>query len=140
MKVIIIGRILIIEFTEHNSSAFDKIVDVLKKYSDFEYLRLEDEPVISLPRLEIYPRPRKVYNKSKEIKLTAKEYEILALLVANKDRVLTYGQIYQKVWGEESFGRENTRKKKYYITAAWETEPFLFLFIIVHSRQIIHVQ
>ena len=48
-----------------------------------------------------------MYNKSKEIKLTAKEYEILALLVANKDRVLTYGQIYQKVWGEESFGSEN---------------------------------
>ena len=39
--------------------------------------------------------------------LTAKEYEILALLVANKGRVLTYDQIYQKVWGEEGFGSEN---------------------------------
>lgn len=31
----------------------------------------------------------------------------MALLVANRGRVLTYDQIYQKVWGEEGFGSEN---------------------------------
>lgn len=102
-----IGRILIIEFTEHNSSAFDEIVEVLRKHPDFEYLRLKDEPMVSLPGLEIYPGQRKIYRDRREINLTAKEYEILTLLVANKGRVLTYDQIYQKVWGEEGFGSEN---------------------------------
>ena len=54
MEVKSIGRILIIEFSEHNFSAFEEIMGVLKKHPGFEYL-----------------------------------------------------QIYQKVWGEESFGSEN---------------------------------
>lgn len=107
MGVKLIGRILIIEFTERNSSAFEEIVDVLKKHTDFEYLRLKDEPIVSLPGLEIYPDRRKIYCDRREINLTTKEYEILTFLVENKGRVLTYNQIYQKVWGEEGFGSEN---------------------------------
>ena len=87
--------------------AFEKIMDVLKKHPDFEYLRLKDEPVISLSGLEIYPDRRKIYHNCREINFTTKEYEILAFLVANKGRVLTYSQIYQRVWGEEGFGSEN---------------------------------
>ena len=63
--------------------------------------------MVSLPGLEICPNRHKIYRDRREINLTAKEYEILALLVANKGRVLTYDQIYQKVWGEEGFGSEN---------------------------------
>ncbi len=107
MEVETIGRILIIEFNEHNSVAFDEIVDVLKKHSDFKCFRMEDEPMISFPGLEIYPGRRKIYRDRREINLTAKEYEILTLLAANKGRVLTYDQIYQKVWGEEGLGSEN---------------------------------
>lgn len=107
MEVKSIGRILIIEFSEHNFSAFEEIMGVLKKHPGFEYLQLKDESLISLPGLEIYPNRRKIYRNRREINLTTKEYEILAFLVANKGRVLTYDQIYQKVWGEESFGSEN---------------------------------
>lgn len=96
-----------IEFNEQEYSAFDEIMEMLKKYSDFECLRLKDEPMVSIPGLEIYPDRRKIYRDRREINLTAKEYEILTLLVANKGRVLTYDQIYQKVWGEEGFGSEN---------------------------------
>lgn len=67
------GHILLIEFTEHNSSAFDEIVEVLKKYPDFEYLRFKNEPMISLPGPEIYPDRRKIYRDRREINLTAKE-------------------------------------------------------------------
>lgn len=38
--------------------------------------------------------------------MTAKEYDIFCLLVANKNRVLTYDQIYEKVWGDFSSGGE----------------------------------
>ena len=41
-----------------------------------------------------------------KIELTVKEYDILCLLAANKGRVLTYEQIYDKVWGEISAGNE----------------------------------
>ena len=43
-----------------------------------------------LPGLEIYPDRRKIYRDRREIHLTAKEYDLLSFLVANKGRVLTY--------------------------------------------------
>lgn len=63
--------------------------------------------MLSLPGLEIYPSKRKVFRDRQEIRLTAKEYEILLLLAANKGHVLTYSQIYEKVWGDISSGCES---------------------------------
>lgn len=102
-----IGRVLIIEFDNCDSSVFDEIMKIVTDHPKFNVLALNDEPMISLPGLEIFPGQRKIYRDRREINLTAKEYEILTFLVANKGRVLTYDQIYQKVWGEEGFGGEN---------------------------------
>ena len=63
--------------------------------------------MLSLPSLEIDQAHRRVYCDDKEICLTAKEYDLLCLLVVNKGRVLTYDQIYQKIWKEEAFGNAN---------------------------------
>lgn len=65
------------------------------------------EPMLSLPGLEIYPDKRKVFRDRQEIQLTTKEYEILLLLAANKGHVLTYSQIYEKVWGDFPSGSES---------------------------------
>lgn len=105
--MITIGRVLVIEFNNQDSAVFDEIIDVLKQHPDFERLRLKNESMVSLPGLEIYPDRRKIYRDRREINLTAKEYDLLCLLVANKGRVLTYDQIYQKVWGDDAFGSEN---------------------------------
>ena len=68
--------------------------------------------------------------RSREIHLTAKEYRLLWLLVVNKGQVLTYQQIYEKVWGDISSGGEsaaigyhicNLRDKLY---AAFPDAPF----------------
>ena len=63
--------------------------------------------MVSLPGLEIYPDRHKVFRDRQEIRLTAKEYEILLLLVSNKGRVLTNNQIYEKVWGDLPSGSES---------------------------------
>ena len=42
----------------------------------------------------------------KEVNLTVKEYDLLCLLAANRGRVLTYMQIYDKVWGDLSSWNE----------------------------------
>lgn len=44
----------------------------------------------------------------KDIPLTAREFEILALLLAHPKKVFTREQIYQQVWGEEYMGDDNT--------------------------------
>lgn len=106
-----IGRILIVEFKGQDSLAFNEVMEVLKRHPDFEYMQMSDESILSVPGLEIYPRRRKIYRGRKEISLTAKEYDLFYFLVVNRGQVLTYGQIYQNVWGGEAIGRENNAVK-----------------------------
>lgn len=100
-------RIMVLELPDHDSAVFDEIMKVVERHPDIEYLRIKDEPVLSLPGLEIYPDRRKIYRDRREINLTTKEYDLLSLLAANQGRVLTYDQIYRKVWGEDVFGDES---------------------------------
>jgi len=102
------------EFQEEDSVVFDEIMMVLNRHPGFENISLNSETVISLPGLTIYPEQRKIYRDRQEIHLTAKEYEILCLLVSNRGQVLTYGQIYEKVWGGISSGSEG-RAIRYHI-------------------------
>lgn len=92
--------------TEHNSSAFEDILFFLSRHPDLEKWELQDEPILSLSGLEINLARRKITSNGQAISLTAKEYDIFCLLVANKNRVLTYDQIYEKVWGDFSSGDE----------------------------------
>ncbi|XCP86761.1 winged helix-turn-helix domain-containing protein [Roseburia hominis] len=85
---------------------FAEIMAALKRSPNMEHLRLNDETVLSFPGLEINLARRKITSDGREISLTAKEYDIFCLLVANRNRVLTYDQIYEKVWGDFSSGGE----------------------------------
>lgn len=100
-----------IEFNGQDSPAFDEVMKVLKRYPDFEYMQMNDDSILSVPGLEIYPSRRKIYRGKKEIRLTVKEYDLFYLLVLNRGQVLTYEQIYQNVWGDEAIGRENNAVK-----------------------------
>jgi len=106
-----IGRILMIEFGEQDSPAFDEVMDVLKRHKDFDYQQLNEDSVLSIPGLEIYPNRRKIYRGRKEISLAVKEYNLLYLLVVNQGHVLTYNHIYQKIWGEDALGNESNTIK-----------------------------
>lgn len=101
-----IGRIIILELTERDNSAFEDILSFLSRHPDLEKWELQDEPILSFPSLEINLARRKIRSNGSEILLTAKEYDIFCLLVVNKNRVLTYDQIYEKVWGGFSSGNE----------------------------------
>jgi len=96
----------VIEFNEQDSAAFNEVMEVMKRYSDFDTVDLNEETILSFPGLEINLARRKITSDGREISLTAKEYDIFCLLVANKNRVLTYDQIYEKVWGDFSSGGE----------------------------------
>ncbi len=82
-------------------------LDILKNHPEIEKIEVDEEPMVSLPGLEIFPSRRKIFRDRQEIQLTTKEYRILLLLAANKGRVLTYAQIYEQVWGDFTTGNEN---------------------------------
>lgn len=56
-------------------------------------------PVLKVSDLELDSITRKVSRNDKEIFLTATEYKILELLMANKDKVFDRIHIAEKIWG-----------------------------------------
>ena len=82
------------EFNGHDACGYDELAKFVSNSPDFEFLRVNDEPVLSIPDMMIYPDRRRV----------CCEYKILCLLVINHGRVLTYDWLYEKIWNEEPIG------------------------------------
>ena len=53
-------RIVVFEVQDDDSDIFDKIMEIVKSHPDIECLQVKDEPMLSLPGLEIYPGRRKI--------------------------------------------------------------------------------
>ena len=58
--------------------------------------------------LELNTSTKEVKVDGQVVKVTPIEFEILNLLLANKGRVFSIDEIYERVWNEESFNVENT--------------------------------
>ena len=51
---------------------------------------------------------RRVYKKDIELSMTAKEFDLLLLLMENKGKVLNKDMIFNKIWGTDSFSEPQT--------------------------------
>jgi len=65
-----------------------------------------EAPVFAAGELEVDLSKRQVKLRGQVIKLTRTEYELLAYLVSNCDKVLTHREILHNVWGPE-YGEES---------------------------------
>jgi DNA-binding response OmpR family regulator len=92
------------ELAKQDSKAFEDLLAFLQSHPEIKKYELINEPMISLPNLEIHLSKRKVFRGQQEIPLTKTEYEILLYLLQNANRVLTHSQIYEKVWRELDYG------------------------------------
>lgn len=88
------------DIRDDETALFDEVMEVVGRYPGFERYELKREAALRFPGLEIYPERRKIFREKKEVSLTAKEFDILCLLAVNRGRVVTYGQIYEQVWGD----------------------------------------
>jgi len=61
-----------------------------------------------LGHLEIDPAGHEVKNKGTKVDLTAKEFELLRVLVQHRGQVLTREQLLDLVWGEDFYGDPRT--------------------------------
>ena len=93
------GRLIIAEFKDSETFPFDEIMEVFRKYPDFQKYEVDYAPAISFPDFKILPDQRRVYCGKQEVALTTKEFNLLYYFATNEGRVLTYEQIYQKIWG-----------------------------------------
>lgn len=74
-----------------------------------EYTKSEEkEQSICIGELKIDPEGCRVAKRDNKIELTAREFEILKHLSVNKGRVISKEHLYETIWGEDSFGCDNT--------------------------------
>lgn len=59
---------------------------------------------IQLGEIKIIPDTMKVFVKEEEVELKHKEFELLLFLMENPERVFNKEDIYEKIWGMDSFG------------------------------------
>lgn len=92
------------ELEEDDVKTFEDFLSFLQNHSEIRQFKSAGKPMVSFPNFEIYLSKRKVFSNQQEVSLTKTEYEILLYLVQNANRVLTYSQIYEKVWREPDYG------------------------------------
>jgi DNA-binding response OmpR family regulator len=73
----------------------------------------ENQTVTMSPRLNIDFVNQKVRVDNRIVKLTPVEYQLLILLVKNKDKTVPYQQIMEEIWSKSSW--ENTENIRIYI-------------------------
>jgi len=61
---------------------------------------------ICMGKLKLYPESFKAEYAGEDIGLTSKEFDILFLLLQNKQRVITYESLLTKIWGYDFEGGE----------------------------------
>ena len=106
--VVAIGKIIILELQDDDSTVFEEIMEILEKHSHAVHKISSPQATISFPGIEIHVKEHKVYRNSQEIHLTTKEYSILLFLMQHPRQVLTYQQIYEHCWGDFAYGNEKS--------------------------------
>ena len=72
------------------------------------YNNENNKDILKSGGLELNTSTKEVKVDGELVKITPIEFKILKLLLANKGRVYSIDEIYEKVWNEESFNVENT--------------------------------
>ncbi len=89
-----------------------RVKTVLRRAEKTPISKRNQSSIIS-PRLKIDFINQKVYVDSRQVKLTPVEYRLLVLLIKNKDKAVTYKQIYQDVWSQKY--NEDTENIRIYV-------------------------
>lgn len=86
-----------------------RIKSNIRRATQYSAAPLENEEPDSLTigSLTLHLSDYTVEKNGKRIELTAKEFEILKLLMQNPKKVYTKGQLYSLVWNDAYFGDEN---------------------------------
>lgn len=92
------------ELLEEEYKTFEDFLSFLQQHPEIEWRGQEQHPVTSLPNFEVCLNQRKVFRDQQEIPLTKTEYDIFLYLLQNLNCVLTYTQIYEKIWKEPDYG------------------------------------
>ena len=90
-----------------NDEVLARVEAQLRRYKQFS-APAGQEQVLRCGDLELDREAVKVTAGGRDVTLTAREFEILALLMSHPKKVYTREQLYENVWGGEYMGDDNT--------------------------------
>lgn len=100
-----IVKLLFVSVDDREEELLNKIVNIIDNYENMRYSFVEKRPLfLSYEDLEIDVVKKTVRKKSKEIKFTFLEFEMLCLLARNPGRVFKKDEIYDYIWKEPYLG------------------------------------
>lgn len=85
-----------------------RVKSQLRRYTKYNPETIGNKDVIEIGDLTIRTDTRQVWVRNQEVRLTPKEFDILALLARNKGLVLSIEKIYEAVWKENFYKSDNT--------------------------------
>ena len=77
---------------------------LMRRYTELNYIAQRGYAIVTHQDVMIDTGKRTVYVDGEEVSLTRKEFELLIYFLKNRNRVLTYEQIYGAIWHEEYWG------------------------------------
>ena len=80
----------------------------LKAWVQYQKKLYASKKKIKIGSLIIHPKKRKVSRKNKEVDLTKIEFDILNLLVADRNKIYSRDEIYEYIWGRDVIVGERT--------------------------------
>lgn len=95
---------IIVTFSDPEEQVVEKIKAVLAEEQEIDSISIADEKEMVFGDVEILTKQRRVFLKGKEVELTTREFDVLYTLAYYHDQVLTTGQIYKAITGEDVMG------------------------------------
>ena len=91
-----------------NAEVLARVEAQLRRYRQFSSPAGGEKHVLTWGDLTLDKDSITVTAAGKDVPVTAREFEILALLMSYPKKVFTREQLYEQVWGGEYFGDDNT--------------------------------
>ena len=91
-----------------NAEVLARVEAQLRRYRQFSSPAGREKNVLTWGDLTLDKESVTVTAAGKEVAVTAREFEILSLLMSYPRKVFTREQLYEQVWGGEYFGDDNT--------------------------------
>ena len=85
-----------------------RVKSQLRRYTVLGSMPAPEADVFTVGGLTLDDNRKTVSVDGEDVRLTPLEYKILLLLIRSPGRVFSIDEIYERVWGEEAFGADNT--------------------------------
>ncbi|MEA1975844.1 MAG: response regulator transcription factor, partial [Bacillota bacterium] len=85
-----------------------RIKAILRRVTFINNNKIENPSELIIEGFKINSLGRKIIHNDKKINLTAKEFDLLLLLLTNKEKVFSRKDLLKEIWGYEYFGDVRT--------------------------------